>query len=51
MKNIRRYSSYLWMEFNCLKGAEPLRVDSLLFTTHSPGGLGNHLINFDWMKG
>ena len=29
----------------CLKGTEPLRGDSLLFTTMSPGGSGTHLTN------
>ena len=34
-----------------LKATEPLRGHSLLFTIQSPGVPGNHLINFDWMKG
>ena len=51
MKNIKLYSSFLWMEFKCLKATEPLRGDSSLFTTQSPEVAGNHLINFTWMKG
>ena len=27
----------LWMEFNCLEAAEPLRGESLLFTIQLPG--------------
>ena len=51
MKNLKLYSSFLWMEFNCLKATESLKGDSLLITTQSPGVPGNHLINFDEMKG
>ena len=51
MKNLKLYDSFLWMGFNCLKAAEPLRGDSLFFTTQSPGFPGTHLINFDFMKG
>ena len=51
MKNLKLYGSLLWMEFKCLKATEPLGGDSLLFTTQFPGGPGNHLINFNWMKG
>ena len=36
---------------NCLKATEPLRGDSLLFITQSPGVPATHLINFDLMKG
>ena len=32
------------MWFNCLKAKEPLRGDSLLFNTQSPGVPGTHLI-------
>ena len=32
------------------KATEPLRGDSLLFTTQSPGVPCTHLINFDMMK-
>ena len=39
------------MGFNCLKATEPLRGDSLLSTTQSPGVPGTHLINFERMKG
>ena len=51
MKNLKLYSSILWMEFNFIKATEPLWWDSLFFTTQSPGVSGNHLINFDLMKG
>ena len=44
------YSSFLWVGFNCLKAAEPLRGDSLLFTSKSPGGPGTHLIDIGRMK-
>ena len=40
----------LWMEFNCLKATEPLRRDSLLFTTKSLGVPGTHLINLRRME-
>ena len=50
MKNLKLYDSFLWMGFNCLKATEPLRGDSLFFTTQSPGSPGTHLINFDGMK-
>ena len=40
----------LWMGFNCLKGKEPLRGDSLLFTTKFPGVPSTHLINVVKMK-
>ena len=39
------------MEFNWLKATEPLWGESLLFIIQSPGVPGNHLINFDWIKG
>ena len=45
------YGSFLWMGFNCLKATEPLRRDSLLFTTQFPGVPGTHLIDFRRMKG
>ena len=44
------YASLLRMEFNCLKITEPLRGDSLLFTTKSPGAPGTHLIDLRRMK-
>ena len=38
--------------FNFLKAAtEPLRGDSLLLTTQSPGVPGTHLIDLERMKG
>ena len=45
------YGPFLWMRFNCLEATEPLRGDSLLFTTKSPGGPGTHLIDLGRMKG
>ena len=51
MKNIKLYGPILWMGPNCLKDAEPLRGDSLLFTTQFPGVPGTHLINFGGKKG
>ena len=50
MKNLKLYSSLLWIEFKYLRATEPLQGDSLLFTTRSPGAPGNRLINFNWMK-
>ena len=51
MKNLKRNDFFLWMGFNWLKATEPLRGDSLFFTTQSPGVPDTHLINFDRMKG
>ena len=34
--------AFLWMGFNCLKATEPLREDSLLFTTQFSEVLGTH---------
>ena len=45
------FGPFLWMGFNCLKTTEPLRGDSLLFNTQSPGVLGTYLIDFGRMKG
>ena len=39
------------MGFNCPKATEPLRGDSLLFSTESLGALGTHLIDLRIMKG
>ena len=39
------------MWFNCPKATEPLRGDSLLFTTQSPGVPGTHLTDLGRMKG
>ena len=36
---------------NCLKAAEPLRGDSLLFTTKFPENPGTRLIDLERMKG
>ena len=38
------------MRFNCLKGADPLQGDSLLFTTKSSGVPGTHFIDLRKMK-
>ena len=37
--------------FNCLNATEPLQEATLLFTTHSPGVPGTHLMEFGRMKG
>ena len=39
------------MGFNCLKVTEPLRGDSLFFTTQFPGLPGTHLIDLGRMEG
>ena len=39
------------MGFNCLKATEPLRADSLLFTTRPPGLPDTYLIDLVTMKG
>ena len=41
---------FLWMGFNYLKAAEPLRGGNLLFTTKSPEVSATHLINLERMK-
>ena len=51
MKNIKLYGPIFWMGPNYLKDTEPLRGDSLLFTTQSPGVPDTHLINFGGRKG
>ena len=51
MKNLKLYGPFLSMGFNCLKITEPLRRDSLVFTTYSPGVSGTHLIDPGMMKG
>ena len=38
-------SYFLWLGFICLKATEPLRGDSLLFTTKSPGVMSIRLID------
>ena len=45
------YGPFLWMGFNCIKGTEPPRRDSLLFTTQETGVFGIHLIILGRMKG
>ena len=45
------YGFFLWVGFNCLKATKPLRGDSLLFTSQSPGVPGTHLIDFRRMEG
>ena len=42
---------FLWMGFNCLKATEPLRGESLLFTTKLPEIPGTHLNDLGRMKG
>ena len=42
---------FLWLGFNCLKAAEPLGGDSLLFTTKFPEIPGTYLIDLGRMKG
>ena len=39
------------MRFNCIKATEPLRGDSLLLTTQSPGVPGTHSIDLGKVKG
>ena len=41
---------FLWMEFNCLKAAQPLRRDSSLFTIKSPEVPGTHFVGLERMK-
>ena len=41
----------LWVGFNCLKTAEPLWGESLLFTTQFPEVPGTNLINLEKLKG
>ena len=43
--------AFLRMGFNCLKATEPLREDSLLSTTKSPGLPITHLMHLGTMKG
>ena len=51
-KWIKLYCLFLCMGFNCLKAAEPLNVDSLLFFfTKSPEISCAHLIDLGKMKG
>ena len=47
---LKLYDPFLWMGFNCLKATEPLRGDSLLFTTKFPAIPGTHLIDLGRMK-
>ena len=42
--------SLLWMSFNCLKAAEPLLGESLLFTIKFPEIAGIHLMDLGRMK-
>ena len=46
----KTYDPLLWMRFNCLRAIEPLRGDSLLFTTNFPEIPGTHFINLGRMK-
>ena len=45
------YDPFLWMTFNYLKAAEPLRGDSLHFTINSTGIRSTYLIELVIMKG
>ena len=38
----QNYGPFLWTEFKCTMATEPLRGNSLLFTTKSPGNPGTH---------
>ena len=40
----KNFMAPFWMGFNCLKATVPLRRDTLLFTTTSPGVPGTHII-------
>ena len=42
---------FLWMLFSCLKAADPLLGDSLLFTIKYPEVSCTHLIDLEKMKG
>ena len=46
-KKIDSFIPFIWMEFSRLKSTKPLRGDSLIFTTKSPGVPGNHFINLE----
>ena len=50
-KKLKLYRLFLWKWFNCLKATEPLRGDSSLLTTQSPGALGTHFIDLGRMTG
>ena len=51
LKKKNFFTLFLWMGFNFLKATEPLRGDSLLFTSKSLGVSGTYLIYFRKMKG
>ena len=44
-KKINYIKAPLWIGFNCLKATEPLRGNSLVFTTQSLGVPGTYFIN------
>ena len=46
----KRYDSFPWIGFNCLKAAEPLGRDSPLLTTKSPLIPGTHFITLEGWK-
>ena len=48
---LKLFGPFLRIGFNCLKAREPLRGDSLLFTTKSPEDPSTHFINLGRMKG
>ena len=45
------YGPFLWMVLNCLKAAEPLQGQCLLFTLQFPGVPDIQLVNLGRMKG
>ena len=49
--NDKLYGPFSWMKFKCFKATEPLRGDSLLFTTQFPEVPGTNLIDLGRMKG
>ena len=52
MDGVQLTQGFLWMGFNWLKAIEPLRGDSLLFTTKFPEIPGTDLIDLDrhWVE-
>ena len=50
-KKLKLHGPFLWIGFICLKATEPLRGDSLLFTTKFPGIPVTHFMDLGRMKG
>ena len=50
---LKPYGPFLWMGYRgfCLTTTEPIRGDSLFFTTKSPEDPGTHSIHLRMMKG